>query len=67
MSQGISLTANTRMNTRQAAEFLGLSPRLLRAWRAMRPLPIPFYRINSRHVRYERGDLLAFLEKAKVK
>lgn len=60
-------TACTRLNAKQTADFLGISVRLLRKWREQRPLVLSFYVLNKRHIRYERADLLAFLEKAKVK
>ena len=58
-------TNQTRMPTREAAEFLGVSYQTLVNWRAACKGPV-FIRMCGRAVRYERADLEAFLEQSKV-
>lgn len=45
----------------QAAQFLGVSPRALQAWRS-RGGELPFVKISSRCIRYRRRDLVAWTE-----
>jgi len=45
----------------QSAEFLGVTPRALQAWRQRGGGPA-FVRISSRCVRYRRRDLVAWSE-----
>jgi predicted DNA-binding transcriptional regulator AlpA len=46
----------------EAAEYLGYAPRSLETLRAKRQGP-PFVALSSRHIRYRRSDLDAFLER----
>ena len=58
-----------RMSVDKAAEYLGMSPHTLRAWRNGRPLnapKIPYYQATPRGpVTYDKADLDAFLTKSK--
>jgi excisionase family DNA binding protein len=49
------------LTTRQAATYLGVSPRTLEDWRFRGGGPV-FRKIGRRIVRYQRTDLDAFLE-----
>jgi hypothetical protein len=53
------------LNQSEAAEFLGLTPNTLMAWRS-RKLPGPAYIKCGGRVKYDVRDLLAYLEKRKV-
>lgn len=49
------------LNEQQAAEYLGLKPRTLQAWRTRGGGPI-YLRISHRCVRYTMADLRAWLD-----
>ena len=53
------------LNQTEAAEFLGLTPNTLMAWRSRR-LPGPAYIKVGGRVKYDVRDLLAYLESRKV-
>jgi len=53
--------ASELLSEKQAADFLGLSPRALQAWRTKGGGP-PYLRIGHRTVRYSQTDLEAWLE-----
>lgn len=55
----------TRLNRKQAAEFLGVSTETLRRWEKEGEGP-PFYRLSEKKIRYEKADLEAFLEESRV-
>jgi hypothetical protein len=57
--------ANKRLNEKEAAEFLDVSPGTLSVWRCLGRYDIPFYRIG-RNIRYDLDDLRAFVESRKV-
>ena len=48
------------LTTRQAAEFLGLSPETLLTWRCTKQVEIPYIKLGKA-VRYRREDLEAFI------
>jgi Helix-turn-helix domain len=52
---------DTLLSEAQSAEFLGVTPRALQAWRQRGGGP-SFVRISSRCVRYRRRDLIAWAE-----
>jgi DNA-binding transcriptional MerR regulator len=52
------------LDTPDAAELLGISPRTLEDWR-WRGIGPPFYKLGRRIVRYRAEDLLAFALKSK--
>lgn len=52
------------LDTRQAAEFLGISPTTLITWRSTQRYDLPFIKIGGL-VRYAESDLLAFIESRK--
>ncbi len=54
------MQANPLLNTAQAAEYLGLSPRTLEAWRLRGGSP-PFHKLGSRCL-YRVSDLETWLE-----
>jgi predicted site-specific integrase-resolvase len=45
------------LNTREAAEFLGLKESTLRGWRCAGKLDPPFYTISPQRVMYDLADL----------
>ena len=52
------------LDTKQAAEFLGLSPTTLITWRSTQRYDLPFVKLGG-CVRYDEADLLAFIEARK--
>jgi len=54
-----SESGNPYLNTREAAGYLGISPRTLEKWRVVGGGP-PFRVVGARAVRYARLDLDAF-------
>ena len=48
------------LNEKQAAEFLGLTPRVMQAWRTRGGGPV-YVRLSHRCVRYRPEDLEAFV------
>ena len=53
------------LNQNEAAEFLGLTPNTLMAWRS-RKLPGPAWIKVGGRVKYDVRDLLAYLESRKI-
>ena len=49
------------LNTRDAAQYLGLSQTCLEHWRMLRTGP-PFVRVGARSIRYRLEDLEAWLK-----
>lgn len=58
-------TSPERFDTRQAAEYVGLSPSTLRKDRCTRNLGIPFHKAGSKAV-YSREDLDHWLRSRRV-
>lgn len=55
-----------RMNTSDAAEFLGVSEQTLCNWRSMgREDAPPYYKIGSR-ILYDHGELLEFMRSHRI-
>lgn len=54
-----------RLNTEQAAQYLGISKATLETWRSTKTIRVPFYRVGDR-VFYTRVDLNEFLKRARV-
>ena len=50
----------------EAAKFLGLEPKTLAIWRSTKRYPLPYIKVG-RLVRYQRSDLLAFLESRRIR
>jgi hypothetical protein len=55
-----------RLNTSQAATFLGISPKTLWEWRNRSPISLPFYRIGKRRFYYLQSDLDEYLHQCRV-
>jgi predicted DNA-binding transcriptional regulator AlpA len=49
------------LHTRDAADYLGLTPTTLEHWRCLRKGP-PFVKIGPRAIRYRLSDLLGWIE-----
>lgn len=58
---GISDSAVTFLNEKEAAAFLGLKPQTLAVWRCTHRHDLPFYRIGSA-IRYRKTDLDSWLD-----
>jgi predicted DNA-binding transcriptional regulator AlpA len=56
-------TTDEFLDTSDAAEVLGISPRTMEDWRWRGGGP-PFYKLGQRMVRYRRQDILAFALKS---
>lgn len=52
----------TRLNTEQAAEYLGLAPQTLARWRSERKKGTPVFLKVGGNVQYRKEDLDAYLE-----
>ena len=52
-------------NNDQAAAYLGVTPRTLEVWRAVKRYHIPYIKVG-RLVKYRKSDLDAFLESRTV-
>ncbi len=48
----------------EAANFIGITPRTLRLWRATRG--VPFYRLTGKIIRFKADDLLRWIEKHRI-
>ncbi|WP_191830874.1 helix-turn-helix domain-containing protein [Pseudomonas fluorescens] len=57
---------NEKMNTEQAAEYLGLKPGTLNIWRSTKQSPAPAYIKMGTRVFYLKKDLDAFIESQRV-
>lgn len=55
---------NDLMSDKEAAEYLRITSRTLRLWRAVRGLP--FIKITSKEIRYRRSDLDSWLNRHRV-
>jgi excisionase family DNA binding protein len=53
------------LDTKQAADYLGLSPTTLITWRSTQRYDLPYVKLGG-IVRYDERDLLAWLESRKV-
>jgi hypothetical protein len=53
------------LDSKQAAEFLNLSPDTLAVWRCTRRYDLPYVKVGH-SVAYDLRDLLAFIERRKV-
>ncbi|MGZ8184691.1 MAG: helix-turn-helix domain-containing protein [Methylobacter sp.] len=53
------------LNTEQAAEYLGVTPKTLEVWRCTKRYDIPFIKVG-RLVKYRKSWLDAFLESRTV-
>ena len=60
LTSAASLDSSTLLDTRAAAQLLGVKPRWLELDR-FGPKRVPFIRLSPRTIRYRRSDLEAFL------
>ena len=54
------------LTTKQAAEYLGISPATLDTWRCTKRNVIPYIKLGGRFVRYRQEDLDNFIEASTV-
>lgn len=60
------ITRSTELlDTRAAAEVLGVTPRTLEVWRCTKRQPLPYVKVG-RLVKYRRSDLDAFIARQVV-
>lgn len=55
-----------RMNTNEAAAYLGISPKTLWDWRNRCQVPLPCYRIGKRRFMYLQSDLDNYLSQCRI-
>ena len=55
------------LTTIELAEILGMSPGTIANARVNGTLDIPFVKLNAKGVRYMESDVLAFIERRKVR
>jgi len=58
-------THKQKLNTREAAEYLGVTKATLETWRCTKRQNVPFYKVGSR-VWYDRADLDVYLDTCRV-
>lgn len=54
-------TGERLLSPPQAADYLGVKPQTLAAWRCTRRYPLPYVRVGH-SIRYRESDLRAFLD-----
>lgn len=54
------------LTTKQAAEYLGISPATLDTWRCTKRNVIPYIKLGNKFVRYRSEDLDNFIEASAV-
>ncbi|HAT1825569.1 TPA: helix-turn-helix domain-containing protein [Legionella pneumophila] len=57
---------DTRFNTNEAANYLGVKPKTLWEWRNRTPIPLPCYRISKRRFMYLKSDLDNYLAQCRI-
>jgi len=57
---------NKRFNTKEAAAYLGVKPKILWEWRNRTPIPLPCYRISQRRFMYLKSDLDNYLAQCRI-
>lgn len=55
-----ALLGRAGLTVKEAAEYLGITPRTLDVWRCTRRYPIPYTKVGNR-IRYSKEDLDAWL------
>ena len=55
-----------RLNTNQAAAYLGVSPKTLWEWRNRTLIPLPCYRVGKRRLIYLQSDLDNYLTQCRI-
>lgn len=61
LSERAPVTGDRLLAPPPAAEYLGVRPQTLAAWRCNRRYPLPFIRVG-RSIKYRESDLRAFLD-----
>jgi excisionase family DNA binding protein len=57
--------ASDLLTRKQAAEYLGITPRTLAVWACVKRYPLPYVKVG-RLVKYRRADLDAFIARRTV-
>lgn len=57
----IQKTPTVLLTTKQAAEYLGISPATLNTWRCTKRNVVPYIKVGGRHVRYRLVDFEAYI------
>lgn len=55
-----------RLNTNEAATYLGIKPKTLWEWRNRTPIPLPCYQISKRRFIYLQSDLDNYLSQCRI-
>lgn len=55
-----------RLNTNEAAAYLGIKPKTLWEWRNRTLIPLPCYRIGKRRFMYLQSDLDNYLAQCRI-
>lgn len=50
---------------KEAAEILGVKHSTINGWMFKKTMPFPFYRLNTRCIRFKKQEILDYIEKAK--
>lgn len=53
------------INVKEAAEILGIKHSTLNGWIFRNSVPFPFYRVNTRCIRFKKQDVVNYLEGVK--
>ena len=57
----IQKTPTVLLTTKQAAEYLGISPATLNTWRCTKRNIVPYVKLGGKYVRYRQADLEAYI------
>lgn len=54
------------IDVKEAAKILGVSHSTISGWMFRKCLPFPVYKIHSRCFRFNKADIVNYLQKAKI-
>ncbi|HEH5945700.1 TPA: helix-turn-helix domain-containing protein [Legionella pneumophila] len=55
-----------KLNTNEAANYLGVKPKTLWEWRNRTPVSLPYYRMSKRKFIYLKSDLDHYLAQCRI-
>ena len=55
-----------RLDTNEAAAYLGVKPKTLWEWRNRTPIPLPFHRISKRRFIYLQSDIDNYFAQCRI-
>jgi len=53
-------------DVKEAAKILGVSHSTINGWMFRKCLPFPFYKIHARCIRFNKSDVIKYLERTKT-